>query len=468
MDGSSATEEVTEVNEEVTEITDYFWNVTTLYNMSTVNSGIGRWPIRPKLNLQVWSFEIKILMACICGLVAFTTVFGNILVLVSYFTNRQLRTYVNYFICGLAMVDLIEGGFVQPLYALYWILGYWPFSRELCEAYKYINHVTGHTTYLFTLVICIDRYRALTRPFEHLKERTYRHAVFLMTIAWVIPILSWFGPLFIWPMYGETKPRFQLSVLCIPYYSISKLFTLFVTCYVSWIPILMICVMYVKIYSIMRKAMKMKARSNTLALNKSICSDSQTSFKTKKGFESTGVVNKGFVNGEESMENDKHVSKKAEEDYNEESRSTIEAEEFEKVSSHRPESSRTTGNFTVSFKVHNPLNKIGSRSSLKSSKDKIQRQNIRATKVLSMIVVVVLISRVPWSVFAVYNVLCGPLCLPSNLYQVVLFTSHLPSALNPFCYAIANPQFKNTFISLLCCFRCRNVKQATDNNNSST
>ena len=427
----------TEISENVTEIVDFYTETITMsYRNATPTNPSGGtgaigWPPgrggRRRPNLQVWALEIQILVACICSLIIFITVFGNLLVLVAYFTNRHLRTYVNYFICGLAMVDLIEGSFVQPLYAAYWILGYWPFSTQLCDAYRYINHVTGHTTYLFTLVICIDRYQALTRPFEHLKKRTHRHAVSLMSLAWLIPILSWIGPLLIWPKFGEVHPVLSLKIFCIPYYSLSKIFTLFVTIYVSWIPIVMICVMYIRIFIVMKKSVKMRDRENTLTLNNKLRkrsrSDSQFSIEAKEdgrknsNVTDKGIVNNAYANNDETTKDNN--AKKNTEDYINEI-STIAVDITEKTIQTVPHkvSTALVTVPSVSFGIQNPPGRIRRQSSAKPSKDKIQRQNIRATKVLSMIVAVVLVSRVPWSVFSIYHVLCGPNCLPTNLYQV--------------------------------------------------
>jgi hypothetical protein len=143
--------------------------VTESYNASFVPQN-PQWPPTRRFQISQWPFEVQIALAIFCGSMTLLTVVGNLIVLYSYATTKELRTYANYFICSLAIVDLIDGSTVLPLFSIYWIVGVWPFSTQLCEAYKFINHTLPFISVLLTLVICIDRYRALTQPFKHLRQ----------------------------------------------------------------------------------------------------------------------------------------------------------------------------------------------------------------------------------------------------------------------------------------------------------
>ena len=200
-----------------------------------------------RVNVQKWPFEVKVGMAVFCGLLTLSTVTGNLVVLCSYATTKKLRTYAKYFICGLAFIDLLEGGVVLPLFSIYWILGEWPFSQEACEAYKYMSHVIGYSSFLFTLVICIDRYQALTQPLKHLQHRSKRRALSMMSLAFSISALSWIGPLIIWPRIGKNVPPQYTTLLCYPHYSRIIPFAIFATLYAALFPLILICCMYIRI-----------------------------------------------------------------------------------------------------------------------------------------------------------------------------------------------------------------------------
>ncbi len=124
-----------------------------------------QWPTNNRFNVQRRSIEEQIFLALITGIQTPLTIVGNLIVLYSYITTKKLQIYANYFVVGLALVDLIAGVFVLPVFSLYFINGIWVFSEQLCEACKFINHVVVLASYLFTLVICVDRYQALKYPF---------------------------------------------------------------------------------------------------------------------------------------------------------------------------------------------------------------------------------------------------------------------------------------------------------------
>ena len=152
------------------------------------------------------SWPANVVVATFSCTTSFITVVGNVLVIYAYCTTKQLRTYTNYFIVSLAVSDIVAGAITMPLYSVYWILGYWPFSDFLCDAYLYINHVFIHISIMAIVVIAYDRWQALEMPIQHLRKRTFRHASLLITVTYLLPILIWLFACFLWPYFaGERK-----------------------------------------------------------------------------------------------------------------------------------------------------------------------------------------------------------------------------------------------------------------------
>ncbi|XP_038064057.1 muscarinic acetylcholine receptor M1-like [Patiria miniata] len=175
------------------------------------------------------------------------TLFGNSLVLYAYATTKNLRTYTNYYVVGLAVADFFAGG-VLPIISLYHsFLGYWPFTEVACTCKTFINHVFLQATFLMTVVICFDRFKALNMPLKHLKDKTMRHACFLISLAYIIPVMLWTPVIVVFPYVGlATRLR---PPLCTGPYALHPSLLIFAILVLSWIPMLVTPVLYSFVYS---------------------------------------------------------------------------------------------------------------------------------------------------------------------------------------------------------------------------
>ena len=348
--------------------------------------------------LQPWSIEIQICIGILCATVTLIGILANSVVLYSYITTDKLRTYANYFVFGLALVDLTDVTTVLPLLSIYFVFGFWPFSKAACEMFKFASHTVGHTSYLFTLVICIDRYRALTQPLKHMQERTKRRAVSMMMIACLIPVMSWIGPIIIWPTFGKNVPRQYISTLCYPHYSRVKIFALFSSAYIALLPMSLICILYTLVYRAFRQRLDAVRKSSNRTAEKHVNSLKSQAF-TKLSVVSHNAKDTDVINhtGQENM-----GFKSDDTDQKDESPA-------------HPIPRREDNIVQTEIKRARPVSMVSSK---RNSQDKIEEQNLKATKVLSMIVIVMLIARLPWGVISLYATACGPTCLPVNLSQV--------------------------------------------------
>ncbi|XP_022093604.1 muscarinic acetylcholine receptor M3-like [Acanthaster planci] len=391
-----------------------------------------------------------ILKCIFCATLLFVSFFGNLLVCYAVATTRKLRSYNNYYLVGLAIADLVSGGVVPAVTSVVWLVEYWPFSEALCTVVTYIKHVFLHTTFLMTLIISIDRYRALYYPVQHVKEKTLRHACLMMSVGYVIPVLIWTPLVVVLPYVGLTQrvrpPACHASYGFHPALLILTLLSL------SWVPIISTTVFYALVYcAIIRRSRGQKTQpaketmstkhptglrrypNRKVGKTSRVYSPSETApvpgnpgaepsstppstdFKRSSGV-SVGKVNLAFMEGEGGS-----------------CGSQTEPVQPNGVASLQLQSSLTS-------KPH-PVKNISRKASLMS---------LRATRTLTYIWAVMLVSGVPWSIYAMI-VAVDPAYTPEIDVGFLAFLAHLSSAANPFCYAICNPLFRRVFYRILCC-----------------
>ncbi|ENN76422.1 hypothetical protein YQE_07083, partial [Dendroctonus ponderosae] len=92
-----------------------------------------------------------------------------------------------------------------------------------------------------------------------------------------------------------------------------------------------------------------------------------------------------------------------------------------------------------------PLGAFGMRQ-----KSKSENRARKALRTISFILGAFVICWTPYHIFALVEGFCTqPPCINPRLYMFSYFLCYTNSPLNPFCYALANQQFKKTFTRIL-------------------
>ena len=81
----------------------------------------------------------------------------------------------------------------------------------------------------------------------------------------------------------------------------------------------------------------------------------------------------------------------------------------------------------------------------------------KAAKTLSAILFVFLCTWLPYELCQVYSASCDDFstCIPSWLWNLSYYLCYINSTINPFCYALCNKTFRQTFIQILTCNKKR-------------
>ncbi|XP_063447670.1 octopamine receptor-like [Mytilus trossulus] len=135
------------------------------------------------------------------GTLIIPTVFGNILLLLSLFTHKTLRTRSNVLIGSLAVSDLLIGAIVLPYDVLNMIFVNLKDEKIPCllQYTCFVTFVGASVTNLF--IICLERYSAIMSPLKHFIKASKTRIFISITTGWTIAIILGLLPLLGWNIW---------------------------------------------------------------------------------------------------------------------------------------------------------------------------------------------------------------------------------------------------------------------------
>jgi hypothetical protein len=134
----------------------------------------------------------KTILIIVSGtILSFLTTVGNLLVLISFRINKQLRTVTNYFLLSLAIADFTIGCFSMPIFFAFFEKDRWPFDSFLCDVWLSVDYTMSNASVANLLLICFDRYFSITRPLTYRSNRTPKRVSLMIAGGWVVSCLIW-------------------------------------------------------------------------------------------------------------------------------------------------------------------------------------------------------------------------------------------------------------------------------------
>ncbi|XP_015218133.1 muscarinic acetylcholine receptor M3 [Lepisosteus oculatus] len=221
-------------------------NLTSLYNATQTPPTTD-----PLGGHTVWQV---ILIVFFTGLLSLVTIIGNILVLVAFKVNKQLKTVNNYFLLSLAFADLIIGIISMNLYTTYIIMDQWALGNWACDLWLAIDYVASNASVMNLLVISFDRYFSVTRPLTYRAKRTTKRAGIMIGLAWSISFVLWAPAILFWQYFvGE---RTVPSDKCYIQFLSEPIITFCTAIAAFYLPVTIMTVLYWRIYKETEKRTK--------------------------------------------------------------------------------------------------------------------------------------------------------------------------------------------------------------------
>ncbi|MEQ2162210.1 Muscarinic acetylcholine receptor M5 [Goodea atripinnis] len=201
--------------------------------------------------LPLWEV---ITIATVSAIVSLITIVGNVLVLLSFKVNSQLKTVNNYYLLSLAFADLIIGVLSMNLYTTYILMGYWSLGNIACDLWLAVDYVASNASVMNLLVISFDRYFSITRPLTYRAKRTPKRAAIMIGLAWLVSFVLWAPPILCWQYFvGERNvppDQCQIQFLTEPVITFGTAIAAF------YIPVSVMTILYCRIYKETQKRTK--------------------------------------------------------------------------------------------------------------------------------------------------------------------------------------------------------------------
>uniref|UniRef100_A0A4W4GTK6 Muscarinic acetylcholine receptor n=1 Tax=Electrophorus electricus TaxID=8005 RepID=A0A4W4GTK6_ELEEL len=405
-----------------------------------------------------------VLIVLFTGLLSLITIIGNVLVMVSFKVNRQLKTVNNYFLLSLAFADLIIGVISMNLYTAYIVMGQWSMGSWACDLWLAVDYVASNASVMNLLVISFDRYFSVTRPLTYRAKRTTKRAGLMIGLAWLVSLVLWAPAILFWQYFvGErTVPADK----CYIQFLSEPVITFCTAMAAFYLPVTIMSVLYWRIYK------ETENRSRELAglqgsggrLGATECprfhlqatrgsSRSCSSFELGRSAQrrssalglaghfrcwrrGCGGAPRGGVEADRSScdswnNNDVGLSADHSGSSDEEDVGPRFSTNIAKV--------RSVPRFATRARTQ-----ITKRKRLSLVKEK------KAAQTLLAILFAFIITWTPYNIMVLVNTFCDS-CIPESLWALGYWLCYVNSTVNPMCYALCNKTFRTTFRMILLC-----------------
>jgi muscarinic acetylcholine receptor len=195
-----------------------FNDSVTFYNLTSYDVQDPSFAIfsssNPSDSSNPYSVQFRIALAIIGTFISLLTVCGNVLVLVSFFVDRQIRHPTNYFIFSLAVSDFLIGFISMPFLTLAIYKNKWVLGSFLCDIWLSLDYTICLASIYTVLLITVDRFCSVKMPAKYRNWRTEKRIIFLVLLTWLVPAFIFFACTMGYPLFSKKPNLSKIDLQC--------------------------------------------------------------------------------------------------------------------------------------------------------------------------------------------------------------------------------------------------------------
>ncbi|XP_026118390.1 trace amine-associated receptor 4-like [Carassius auratus] len=132
---------------------------------------------------------VKVVMYVFMVLMILTTVFGNLLIIISISHFKQLQSPTHLIVRSLAASDCLLGSLVMPYSMVRSVEGCWYLGDFVCEVHSSLDMSFCISSILHLSLVSVDRYMAICDPLRYRMKVTNKTVTVFITFIWLFSIL---------------------------------------------------------------------------------------------------------------------------------------------------------------------------------------------------------------------------------------------------------------------------------------
>ncbi|CAF0770715.1 unnamed protein product [Rotaria sordida] len=445
-----------------------------------------------------YPLQLNIAFAIIGTFISLLTICGNILVLVSFFVDRQIRHPTNYFIFSLAVSDVLIGFISMPFLTLAIYKNKWVLGSFLCDIWLSLDYTVCLASIYTVLLITVDRFCSVKIPAKYRNWRTEKRIIFLVLLTWLVPAFIFFASTMGFPLYSKKPNLSKIDLQCDVQWNKNAYFNLGLTIGYFWVTLLVMFTLYFFIYQV-ASALEKRSKENAkkvstligipsstmtnLVINMSknhrtsqaeVISSSSSSKKKKRKQQTYSHPSKHPTSIDDDPASSIHNNNNNNQngpDATNHSSSNETSDEHTPTAIVAPNITNLLALTKVGMEPHKQLDEnqtllpniqnkivtptIRSTNQKSSGKNSSNNKARKALRTITVIMGAFVLCWTPWHIHTIIQTFCQT-CRESIVFNTYLFHAcyylcYLNSPINPLCYALANRQFKKTYTRLLRC-----------------
>ncbi|XP_043076483.1 trace amine-associated receptor 4-like [Puntigrus tetrazona] len=207
---------------------------------------------------------IKVAMYVLMVLMILTTVFGNLLIIISISHFKQLQSPTHLIVRSLAASDCLLGSLVMPYSMVRSVEGCWYLGDVVCKVHSSLDMSFCISSLLHLSLISVDRYMAICDPLRYRMRVTNNTVTVFITLIWMFSFLYSFYVVFS-GINTVGLEAFIMQVYCVGSCVLffNKQWGLICPIVTFFLPGTIMSALYIKIFHVARKHAKIMSERMT-------------------------------------------------------------------------------------------------------------------------------------------------------------------------------------------------------------